>query len=636
MKLIPLLGCLLAALSLQFQLAHAAAPGEGAVDRPVIEKKDDLPRHSYQLDIPVASLYAPQHRETLLALGRALANDTAGDLEKYEIRDNNTVQDYYSILGSVAILEERWQDYLEFLALRRELESKEANRLTMGLIGEAVARVKLARPEDEASALQAELTRSVQALPYTTVQDNIKGAKGSAEILTPALVLGSLESRYQTAIDNTGGKISHDIASALVGSAFTIDHYIPAAPIALEVYSSYIAANEVEKKDIWEARKYDLADDAPAQEVVVAVWDSGVDTDIFEATGQMWTNSAEIPANGIDDDDNNFVDDVHGIAYDLDSDVVPELLQPIERKYGADPKKLQVHAKGMDDIYANIDSPEATELRKLIAALPQEEVEGFMESIGLYSGYAHGTHVSGIALEGNPFARLLVARMTYNHKQMPIKPTIENAHKNAEMFRAAARYFREQQVRAVNMSWGGSLRGIESALEAHNAGGDADERKALARKIYAIGDAALREVIEGSPDILFITSAGNSDNDVKFDEFYPSSYEYPNLISVGAVDIAGDETSFTSLGKVDIYASGHEVESYVPGGDRLRFSGTSMSSPQVLNLASKLLALAPDLSVQELLTLIMEGADEKQLEARTIKLMNPRASIALLQQRQAR
>ena len=203
------------------------------------------------------------------------------------------------------------------------------------------------------------------------------------------------------------------------------------------------------------------------------------------------------------------------------------------------------------------------------------------------------------------------------------------------MFRAAARYYREQGVRAVNMSWGGSLRGIESALEAHNAGGSAEERKALARKIYAIGDVALREVIEASPDILFITSAGNSDNDVKFDEFYPSSYEYPNLLSVGAVDIAGDETSFTSLGKVDIYANGHEVESYVPGGDRLRLSGTSMSSPQVLNLAAKLLALAPDLSVTELLELILDGADEKQLETRTIKLMNPKASIELLAQRQA-
>jgi subtilisin family serine protease len=140
-------------------------------------------------------------------------------------------------------------------------------------------------------------------------------------------------------------------------------------------------------------------------------------------------------------------------------------------------------------------------------------------------------------------------------------------------------------------------------------------------------------VISGSPGILFITSAGNSDNDVKFDEFYPSSYEYPNLLSVGAVDVAGDETSFTSLGKVDIYANGFEVESFVPGGDRIRFNGTSMSSPQVLNLASKLLALDSDLSVGELRDLILDAADERALASRTIRLMNPEASVALLRQR---
>ena len=123
---------------------------------------------------------------------------------------------------------------------------------------------------------------------------------------------------------------------------------------------------------------------------------------------------------------------------------------------------------------------------------------------------------------------------------------------------------------------------------------------------------------------------------MKFDEFYPSSYEFPNILSVGAVDSAGDETSFTSLGKVDVYANGFEVESYVPGGDRLRFSGTSMSSPQVTNLASTLLALAPDLSVAELRQLIIDGADEKQLTSRVIRLMNPAASVELLRKRQAK
>jgi subtilisin family serine protease len=180
------------------------------------------------------------------------------------------------------------------------------------------------------------------------------------------------------------------------------------------------------------------------------------------------------------------------------------------------------------------------------------------------------------------------------------------------------------------MSWGGSLRGIEQALEAHNAGGSPQERKKLAREIYTIGDQALRESIRDAGDILFITSAGNSDNDVKFDEFYPSSYDYPNMISVGAVDAAGDETSFTSLGKVDIYGNGFEVESYVPGGNRIKFNGTSMSSPQVLNLAAKLLAIDPSLSTAELRQLILDGSDDKALASRTIRLMNPAASAERL------
>ena len=181
------------------------------------------------------------------------------------------------------------------------------------------------------------------------------------------------------------------------------------------------------------------------------------------------------------------------------------------------------------------------------------------------------------------------------------------------------------------MSWGGSLRSIESALEAHSVGDTPEERKALAREIYTISDTALREAIRDADDILFIISAGNADNDIRFDEYYPSSYDYPNVLTVGAVDSAGDETSFTSLGKVDIYANGYEVESYVPGGNRIPFSGTSMSSPQVTNLAAKLLALAPDLSLSELRELIVAGAEEKDLGERRILLMDPRASRQLLE-----
>lgn len=46
--------------------------------------------------------------------------------------------------------------------------------------------------------------------------------------------------------------------------------------------------------------------------VVVAVIDSGVDTAHTDLHGHIWTNPGEIPGNGIDDDHNGYVDDVHG------------------------------------------------------------------------------------------------------------------------------------------------------------------------------------------------------------------------------------------------------------------------------------------------------------------------------------
>ena len=48
------------------------------------------------------------------------------------------------------------------------------------------------------------------------------------------------------------------------------------------------------------------------QMVVVAVIDSGVDIEHEDLKDIIWTNPGEIAGNGIDDDDNGYVDDVHG------------------------------------------------------------------------------------------------------------------------------------------------------------------------------------------------------------------------------------------------------------------------------------------------------------------------------------
>src|ERR1700733_4309677 len=46
--------------------------------------------------------------------------------------------------------------------------------------------------------------------------------------------------------------------------------------------------------------------------VIVAVIDSGVDTLHEDLKDILWTNPKEIPGNGIDDDNNGYVDDVYG------------------------------------------------------------------------------------------------------------------------------------------------------------------------------------------------------------------------------------------------------------------------------------------------------------------------------------
>ena len=46
--------------------------------------------------------------------------------------------------------------------------------------------------------------------------------------------------------------------------------------------------------------------------IIVAVIDSGIDIDHEDLNDVLWTNKGEIPNNGIDDDKNGYVDDVHG------------------------------------------------------------------------------------------------------------------------------------------------------------------------------------------------------------------------------------------------------------------------------------------------------------------------------------
>ena len=59
------------------------------------------------------------------------------------------------------------------------------------------------------------------------------------------------------------------------------------------------------------------AKEAGDPSVIVAVLDSGVDIDHVDLAANMWVNKGEIPGNGIDDDNNGYVDDVYGYNFAL-------------------------------------------------------------------------------------------------------------------------------------------------------------------------------------------------------------------------------------------------------------------------------------------------------------------------------
>ena len=210
----------------------------------------------------------------------------------------------------------------------------------------------------------------------------------------------------------------------------------------------------------------------------------------------------------------------------------------------------------------------------------------------------------------------------------------ELALRDAKNAQSYVDFFKQQGVRVVNMSWGGSVKGIEDSLELCNIGKTPDERKAIARDYFDIQRDALTKAFASAPDILFVTAAGNSNQNASFVEDIPADIVLPNLLTVGAVDKAGDEASFTSYGPtVKVHANGYQVESVIPGGEKLAESGTSMASPQVVNLAAKILTVNPKLMPNQVIALIRDNADKTPDGRRT--LINPKKTLAAAQAEKA-
>lgn len=597
-----------------------------------IEKAEDLPKHYYNLESSVAMDYINDNA-LAIRLANEIEKNLKADLAKYDIQDKATLRGYEGMFRTISLVKKDYKTAWKHLKNNRALAEKSEDKYMSGIQEEAYISAKLdkriSNEADFKKALAENLSKSLTVPPYEVIKENVESTVGMMGILTKNLYQGIVEGQMQPVIEKSKGQVPQYAAYGLLEANLGFTIILPyAQEVYHPIYQKLYDTNhkEVVMVDIWQQRDVVFENDNQLEPVIIGIWDTGVDMDIFSKNNQ-WINSKE-KIDGKDNDGNGFIDDIHGIAFEEEGVPTIGTLQDA-KKINPKIETYQRFSKGLGDLQSAVKSAEADELKKYMSSLKPEEVNPFIENLNLYGNYAHGTHVAGIAVKGNPKAEILVTRMTFPYKNIASPPTLEISKNWTKSFTDIIDYFKNNNVRVVNMSWGYSQNWYENSLAENGIGANEEERKALAKKLFGMERDAIYSAMKNASEILFITSAGNSNNDVDFANNIPSGFDLPNLMKIGAVDIEGKETGFTTMGKsVDIYGNGYEVESYVPGGVIHKMSGTSMSSPQVTNLAGKIWAMYPSLNVQEVKDLIIKGSTVSP-HNNEILLLHPKRSLEM-------
>ena len=342
-----------------------------------IQKLDDLPRHTYTISEKLADIVLTD--EKFQSFGEQVKTDIENILNSYEIEDKTTLKSLYRTLLRFDILTGDYDKAKEKIELIKTLEEKPADKLLSSTLTSALlqAMQETSDADEMRSKFETNYKNILKDMPWDVVQDDVEGQKGQLEIISQNLILGLIQSQIEPAFEKTGN-ISRDIAQQLVSFHYWIKVLLPVKENAIAVLQDYIDTHKVEKPDIWSDRNVELDPAAGLNPVIVGIWDSGVDTDIYK--GQLFVNTKE-KIDNVDNDNNGFIDDVNGIAYNIDIDPTTELLYPLPPEAKNKISEMKDQIKGLQDLQAAIDSPEAIALKKKLSELKPEEVKPFIEEL---------------------------------------------------------------------------------------------------------------------------------------------------------------------------------------------------------------------------------------------------------------
>ncbi len=332
-------------------------------------------------------------------------NDNKSDVAKADIVSNKdtktekskepNVSDKKSDVNNKIGDSDKRIDYQKIIRETKDEDYRKAVKVKKG--GFVVIRKedKNTKPIEEEQWYKDAKATDSEVIMENTIKDN-----DGKEVKQVSYKITTEEKDIWSIVDNTNNQNAVEIAEP-VYKYYKSEESVPSAEDNKGMEKQWYLKDQ-KLESVWGNEKYG---NTAGEGVVVAVIDTGVDYNHEDLQDNIWTNSAEVSGQkGTDDDNNGYVDDVHGI----------NLIDPNETP--------------MDD-------------------------------------HGHGTHVAGIiAMENNNVGGVGIA---YKSKIMPIKAGGSDGTLNSTDIAKAIVYAYKNGADVINMSFGSYAHSalIENALQ---------------------------------------------------------------------------------------------------------------------------------------------------------------------------
>ena len=370
-------------------------------------------------------------------------------------------------------------------------------------------------------------------------------------------------------------------------------------------------------------KAYHLLKGRKSRTVIVAVIDNGVDIHHEDLKNVIWTNLKEIPDNGIDDDNNGYIDDVHGWNFrgTKDGAIVENEQASSTQFYLAwkskfekadtsllspeDKNKFAIFINARNVFLENLTSKDSSDIKfaynknynssNLIANDSSKSVNRFYGSpyFKLSPNLSHGTHVAGIiAAERNNDKG--IDGIADNVLIMPIVATTAGGDERDKDVSNAIYYAVDNGAKIINMSFSKLF---------------SSDKKLV--------DNAIRYAEK--KNVMIIHAAGNDGVDIDSNKnyhypiaIYEDGHKASNFITVGwsrplfDYRLAHPNSDYGKK-NVDLFAPGSDIFSTVPNNGYDFKSGSSMSAPVVSGVAALLFSYFPSLSLKQIKEILLKS-----------------------------